>query len=610
MATKFCRLVALLMAVMLCLSITGCNGQDGKSVYLNYNTGVDSFGRYNYALYGLNGKSDPTGADPGVFYVSEEEDPQWGGYFYRYVTSELLSVPTTGYCQENNIVAMIAYCDRSKDLYHWESAGALPGGYSCAIDSEDWCTSNFWAPEVVRNPGDGKYYMYFSAAAKQDLDSDCISHSDNYMNRLCLAVAVSDTPVGPFDVICDYDPQTRVRIPTINFKTGLNMEYNVPAIDAHPFFDDNGELYLYFVPHISENNASNHIVGMKMKSMAYADYATVTVLAYPGVSTVESTPGDLVNFKQGEKYFSSEGGCNEAPFVYKHGDLYYLTYSSNGFSSISYGIHQAVGASPLGPFTKLTQEQGNPVLDGSLFGDVHGTGHHSLVKNGDELWIAYHRHSSIYDGVGWGRPTAVDRLSFVKNSEGVEVLTANGPSRTLTWLPEHISGYENVAKAAQISVNNGNGAQYLNDGILPLYQVAADKKLRAEKDDVTITLYWNEPVNISSILIYNSALTDSAFSKVSSVRFKLAETPAWASTDYTWAVIQDLPLQQGAWNADSEDYYECAPAIAEFDEITVTEIQITIAGSDRLVEFNRMGQTNTAVDVGEIVVLGKAVPNE
>ena len=76
MATKFCRLVALLMAVMLCMSVTGCKGQDGKSVYLNYNTGVDSFGRYNYALYGLNGKSDPTGADPGVFYVSPEEDPQ------------------------------------------------------------------------------------------------------------------------------------------------------------------------------------------------------------------------------------------------------------------------------------------------------------------------------------------------------------------------------------------------------------------------------------------------------------------------------------------------------------------------------------------------------
>ena len=75
-------------------------------------------------------------------------------------------------------------------------------------------------------------------------------------------------------------------------------------------------------------------------------------------------------------------------------------------------------------------------------------------------------------------------------------------------------------------------------------------------------------------------------------------------------MIQDLPLQQGAWNPDSEDYYECAPAVAEFDEITVTEMQITIAGADRLVEFNRMGQPNTAVDVAEIVVLGKAVPNE
>ena len=604
MTTKIKRLIAVCLAVLLCVGAAGC-GQKDSLVFLNYGTGMDEFGRYNTELYGMNGAADPDGADPGVFYVSVEEDPDWGGYYYRYITSELFDIPNTEYYRTNEVAALVAQCDRSKDLFHWETVGALAGGYACQIEEKDWCGSNFWAPEVIRNPGDGKYYMYFNASAREDIGLSYISGSENPYDRFYIGVAVSDTPVGPFRLICDLDSQNGKRVPTINFQTAYGLDYNIAAIDAHPFFDDNGELYLYFVRHPDDNHSSGNVLaGMKMKSMAYPDYETATIIAAPGVVSVQSTAGDLLNYQAGEPYFSEESGVNEGPFMYRHNGKYYLTYSSNGFSSPGYSVHQAIGDSPLGPFTKLSMEMGNPVLDGTLFGDVYGTAHHSLVKNGDELWLVYHRHCSIISGVGWERPTAADRVNFVKNADGVDVMTSNGPSRTLTWLPENVSGYQNLARSAQITASSGTGVQYLTDAVLPLYQVAEDYKLAVDKGDVTVTLSWEEPVCVSSVMIYNGASADCSFSKVSDVRFKLAEKPDWASQDYDYAVIKDLPIQQDGWDPQSEKYLECAPAVAEFDPIMVTEIQITIAEADRLVQYNKQGQVNTAVDISEIVVLG------
>lgn len=51
------------------------------------------------------------------------------------------------------------------------------------------------------------------------------------------------------------------------------------------------------------------------------------------------------------------------------------------------------------------------------------------------------------------------------------------------------------------------------------------------------------------------------------------------------------------------------PAVAQFYEIMVSEIQITISGADRLMQYNKMGQENTALDVSEIIVLGGVEAN-
>lgn len=603
----YSKLLSGVLAAVLCVSIAGCgnSASDAASVYLDYGTGIDEDGNYNDDLYGIN-VNDNKGADPGVFWVSEEEDSEYGGYFYMYITSwdaSSTEALNTEFCKENKVAALAFKCYRSKNLYQWERCGALPGGYSLQVDEEDWVRDDIWAPEVIKNPADGKYYMYFSAQAAENWGAKGVSDSDYMYDRLYLAVAVSDTPVGPFDILYNTDVESGKRIPTINFHEGCNTEYDWAAIDVSPFFDDNGDLYVYFNKHRDTNYGHlNGIFGMKMKSMTQPDYSTVTCLTQADAITASSTPGDIENVSSKGKYFWQESGTNEGPVMVKHNGKYYLTYSGNGYASQMYSVHQAVGDSPLGTFTKLDASEGNPILAGNSLGFVMGTAHHCLVDKEGELYIVYHRHNSIYKYNG--RSLCADRLHWTQNKDGMDILVANGPSKSLQWLSESISGYKNLAQTADIKVSTGTGVKYLTDEIVPYTTAIEDYVMQSESGDVKITFQWDEPVSVSSIMIYNGMDMNYAFSNISDIRFKLAEQPEWASKDYAYAVIQDLKFPARYWNPESEEYIAGAPAVAEVDNIKVSEITITIAEKDRLIKTDKFGDANTALKLAEIVILG------
>lgn len=616
MKSKYSRLLAGILAATLCFGTAGCGNtgqkQEDSLVHLNYGTGMDEDGDYNSKLYGMN-HNDIEGADPGCFYLSEEEDPIYGGYFYMYPTSFATNEGASladEYYKENKISNLLASCYRSKDLYNWERCGALEQGFACIIDEEDWCQDLFWAPEVIRNPANGKYYMYFNASAPENYGVESMSGSSNPYDRFYIGVAVADSPMGPFDVLYDIDSATGKRVPTINFKTGCNIENNWAVIDVSPFFDDNGDFYLYFNKHQDDNYSHlNGVFGMKMKSMTIPDYTSVSCLTQAGKVTASNEPSDILNIKEGADYVSTESGINEAPFMIKHNGKYYLTYSSNGYAHIGYSVHQAVSDNPLSEFEKLDIGKGNPVLDGSVHGYMNGTAHHSFAQKGEELYIIYHRHDSIYGySASWGRAICADRAHFVTNADGLDVLTASGPTKGLIWLSESISGYKNLAQTAEVQISNGTGVQYLTDGILPYYTVTQDFVMNAE-DEVTVTFKWKKPVDISSVMIYNAMESDKAYSKISDIRFKLAEKPEWASEEYGYAVIKDLEFPSCYWNADSKEYIACAPAVAEFDTILVSEVKITIDATDRLVSENKKGEENVSLNLSEIVILG-GVENE
>lgn len=80
------KVLAGILAAGLCFGTVGCNGslaQQDSLVYLDYGTGINDDGNYNTKLYGINIK-EPQGGDPDIIYVSEEEDPVNGGYYYMY----------------------------------------------------------------------------------------------------------------------------------------------------------------------------------------------------------------------------------------------------------------------------------------------------------------------------------------------------------------------------------------------------------------------------------------------------------------------------------------------------------------------------------------------
>ena len=244
---------------------------------------------------------------------------------------------------------------------------------------------------------------------------------------------------------------------------------------------------------------------------------------------------------------------------------------------------------------------------GSLHGTFNGTAHHTFMKNGDELWIIYHKHNTTREyWMGRERSIAVDRVNFVTNAEGVDVLTANGPSSSLQWLPENVSGYKNLARTAKIKVSTGKGQEYLTDTVLPHYDVAKDMVLATEKGDVTVTLTWDKPVSVSSVMVYNSYDVNFAFSKIADMKFKLAEKPEWASKDYGYAVIKDLKVPERYWSEEKRTYNPCSPVVAEFEPIMITELSFTIKEADRLMSVDKFGNVQKALKLSEIVVLGGA----
>ncbi len=582
------KLVAALLLLCILLSVAGC-ASDGVLQYLDYNIGVDESGNYNKDLFMQNG-SDLMGADPGCVYVSEEEDPEYGGYYYMYLTGYDYG-NLTGTIGEVKTAAYLTY--RSKDLNNWDVCGVY-NGYSLRVLETDWCSENFWAPEVIRNPADGKYYMYFSAGYSSSLKGEYLATTGKYEDRMNIGVAISDTPVGPFEVVNAVDETTGNNVPSINFRQGFKLDGDWPTIDASPFFDDDGTLYLYF--NRMGGSYYNDTCGawaMRMKSMTEPDYSSARFVLAAGYESVSNDPGVFDSVNLGDLYYDdTEGMVNEGPFMLKHNGKYYLTYSSHGYGDPAYSIHQAISDDPLTGFVKLNQEQGNPVLNGVQLNFMNGTGHASFARSGDDIWIIYHRHDSIYNFRD--RVICADRVNFVTNSEGVDVLTANGPSLGLQWRSEELSGYANLAKTAEITVKGADNAQYLNDEIIPVYQVTEHMQVTYD-EDIVITLKWDEAVDVNAIMIYNANLAINAFSKVSDIRFKTTQKQDGQTV---WKVIKDLEVPARYYDDETSIYMTGAPAVADFDTLQVTEIQITLKADDSLIH------EDDTLAVSEIVVLG------
>lgn len=275
--------------------------------------------------------TDFQGGDSGFIYVSEEENQEYGGYFYQYCTGGGVTnkVPSTADgktpSEENGEAAYTAHImvTRSKDLNDWEPCGAVDNGLGLIVENDDWVLNNVWAPECIYDEVSNKYYLYFSAASQIN-DGVAVngveklySNSEKTYDRFYLGVAVSDTPVGPFHLVSSENvygsatatnPDGKV-ITSINPAIMLDQECDnlfyteaykkradfaekdevFAAIDIHPVFLD-GEFYIYFVKHISSGSVDGNTVwGMKMKDMITPDYSTISMLIGGYMNSEDST---------------------------------------------------------------------------------------------------------------------------------------------------------------------------------------------------------------------------------------------------------------------------------------------------------------------------------
>lgn len=223
--------------------------------------------------------------------------------------------------------------------------------------------NRFWAPEVIAHKG--KFYMVYASEEH-------------------LAIATSESPLGPF---------------TQMEKKWLMAD---KAIDGHFFLDD-GTLWLYYVRIQGEN-------------MIY-------VAKLNDDCSILQEKDEKFLLRAEENWELKEGHVTEGPFVLKHKEKYYLSYSANDTRSIYYAIGYAVSDRPDGPFIRY---KGNPILQ--MTEQVNGVGHHSFARSidGKDLLCAYHCHYSKMQN--YPRQVCVDRAEFVTNAEGDDILVIHGPT--------------------------------------------------------------------------------------------------------------------------------------------------------------------------------------
>jgi len=275
----------------------------------------------------------------------------------------------------------------SENLVEWTARGYCLVKADIPYDMYNPNENGFWAPEVFKYGG--KYYMIYTCQHR-------------------LGVAVADSPLGPFKD----DAETY-------------LIRNIATIDGH-LFEDNGKVYLYFATEKSKNDNSkillnnieipkgNNIWGCEFDMETLSMKTETIKLIMPADGKLDYTDG-------------TTGPKVEGPYILKHDGKFYLTFSSGGYWTPKYAVHYAVSDSPLGDFTRDTE---NFVLacDDLDYSDnrnphLYGSGHHSFTTapNGKDLVIVYHSHrtgfsySASSDNLYNPRPTCLDLAWFDSN---------------------------------------------------------------------------------------------------------------------------------------------------------------------------------------------------
>ena len=451
------------------------------------------------------------------------------------------------------------YAYSSTDLMTWTEVGSVLDA-SC----KEVLQKDIWAPEVVKE-GD-TYYMFFSATPKSD---GSVGNAEKQ-----LMVATSKYPDKGFKLV-DFTGKRTIdatKYPQGYTKyllfepeiyttfAGGNSGYT-GAIDPHLYTDEDGTKYLFW----KIEQAPARICVVTMKSWLEPDWNTAKV-----VLTSEGEDNDNV----------------EGPEVIERSGKYYLTYSTGTYEDNSYQVRVAVADSITGTYKKLSAQKGGILLSGKQVGNpsITGTGHHSFVTVGDQLYIIYHKHDDLSKN-GKDRHHAIDEVKWIKNGDDLDVMYVNGP--TSTYQPKIIgSQYSNIAGIAAVL---GTDASYLKDGLISVQKNGNTTFTNLVKETeinktTTFTFEFDSVKEVGAIMAYNSK-NDSAFFKSVSRIELIGENDVY--------YIDDIAFD--AANYADNKVTPASAAYAVFESLQVKTIKITV----------EVPKGQEKVGISEIKILGK-----
>lgn len=225
----------------------------------------------------------------------------------------------------------------STDLVHWRARGdALPEVGPWAYPGKTW------APEVLAR-GDGSFVLYYTANG----------------GGQCVGRAIADDPAGPFvdrweePLVCRRDEGG--------------------SIDASPFRDDDGSLYLYWKNDGNANGQTTWLYGQRLSG--------------DGTELV-GEPARLASNDAGW-----EGGVVEAPTMWRQDGRYLLFYSGEAYDGDLYAVGYATCDGPLGPCVDAPE---NPILKTAC--RARGPGHQAVVRDrAGDTWLVYHAWDASFE---------------------------------------------------------------------------------------------------------------------------------------------------------------------------------------------------------------------
>ncbi|MBQ3419377.1 MAG: family 43 glycosylhydrolase [Erysipelotrichaceae bacterium] len=505
-------------------------------------------------------------ADPFIVYDDRENGTN---KFYAY--------GTTGQVQAAGF-----YAYESTNLTDWENPKVV---FRRDPNGGTWCNRDLWAPEVIYDEETNLYYMFYSArwgSVNNYLIDNYGSYYDRYYSFYA-SVAVCEEPNGTF---YEYEGPSKTalepliifedhadEIPSYLASTCIGKEGKqgfIKVIDASPFVDPvTGKKYLYLIADVDTPYTTNgFVIGMEMEDWTTPKYETLTKLTEFGKTTV----GGSTNITEGQR-------TNEGCSVYYHDGNYYLTFSTYIYSNTNYQVRQAIASSPLGNYTKIQPSDGGVVIKTNDDLISQSAGHSSFLQLGDELYIVYHSFYNDVD-VEDGRRPALDKAVFVDNGSGLMVLKTNGPTTTPQLKPEILTGYKNIAEGAVVSVSEGDGSTYLNDGFLPLFDEGFE--YISENGKVTITIDLPKASEVRGLMIYNSKNANYRFNSIESIVLSNL------NKNYEYG---NLIYDSSEYSRNNKDALDAALILNTYKK-GITTISIT---------FNE----NSHIAIPEIVVIGK-----